>query len=99
DDVADVHEVAALLAGPVAVAALEQPRLARSRDLVVQMERDARHLPLVRLAGSVDVEVPQADDGRPAAPPRAAAAAAALGEPPAHVLIEQQLRIAVHVQG
>ena len=64
DDVADVHEVAPLLAGRIAAAAFEQPRLAGGRDLRVQMERDACHRALVRFAGTIDVEVAQADDLR-----------------------------------
>src|SRR6185503_20510130 len=80
-DVADVNEIAPLLARRVATAALEELGLTRRRDLTVQVKRHARHRPLVCLAGPVDVEVAQPDDLRAAF----RVSPAPLADPPPHV--------------
>ena len=87
DDVLDRDEVAALLACRVAARALEQPDPAFAQVLAAEMPGDRGHPLLVLLARTVDVEVAEADDLR-----------GALGKQPAHVLVEQELRIAVDVE-
>src|SRR3989304_9506626 len=87
DRALDRYETAALLAVAIAAAALEQPDPAVRPILVEEMKRDRRHAPLVLLALAIDVEIAQADHLRRALRPVAA-----------HVLIEQELGIAVDVE-
>ena len=75
------------LAVAVTAAALEELDLARGAILVEKMVRDGRHAALVLLAPAVDVEIAQAHDLRRALVPVGA-----------HVLIEQELRVAVDVE-
>ena len=76
-----------LLAGAVAGAALEEAHAPLLQVLVEEMEGDRGHAPLVGLARPVDVEVAEARDLRRAP-----------GEPAAHHLVEEELRVAVHVE-
>src|SRR5687768_13621814 len=87
DHVVDIDEVAPLLAVAVAARADEQPHPARCQELLVGVERDRRHAPLVRLVGTVDVEIAQADD-----------LGGAAGERAPHQLVEQELGVAVDVE-
>ena len=87
DRVLDRNEIAPLLAVAVTAAALEQPDLAAGAILVEEMKRHRRHAPFVLLALAVDVEIAQSDHLRGALRPVAA-----------HVLIEQELGIAVNVE-
>ena len=86
DHVVDVHEVAPLLAVAVARRTDEQLHLARVEKLIEGVKRHRGHAPLVRLVRAVDVEVAKAHYRRAA--PRQA---------PAHVLVEEELGIAVDV--
>ena len=87
DHVVDADEIAALLAGRVAAGAFEQPDLALAAVLVEEMPDDRGHAALVRFARTVDVEVAEARDLR-----------ACVGQHAPHVLVEQELRIAVDVE-
>ncbi len=53
-----VDEVPKLFAFGIPVASFEEPRLAITKNLLIQMEGHARHLALVSLTGTVDVEIP-----------------------------------------
>ena len=86
-DVLDRHEVAALLAGPVAGAPLEEPHAPVGDVLVEEVERDRRHAALVGLARAVDVEIAEARELQ-----------AHARELAAHDLVEEELGVAVHVE-
>ena len=87
DDVVDRNEIASLLARGVACAALEEPHAALRAILVEEMHHDGCHASLVPLARAVDVEVAEAGDRR-----------RAVGQQPPHVLVEQELGVAVDVE-
>src|SRR5689334_22177133 len=87
DDVVDVDEVAALLAVGIAAGSGEQRNAAIALVLIEQVPGHRGHPALVRLARAVDVEVAKARDLR-----------GALAKEPAHVRVEQRLRIAVYVE-
>src|SRR5574343_1883611 len=87
-DVANEDEVAHLSAVLVAVRAFEQLDLALGLELVVVMESDRGHAPLVGFARPIDVEVTEADDLR----------RRILGEALADDLVEQELGIAIDVE-
>ena len=83
-----VDEVPQLFAVPVTAGSFEQPRFVISDYLVIEVKSHAGHRPLVLFARPVDVEIAQPDD-------------LALGarRDPAHVTVELQLGVTVHIQG
>ena len=87
DDVVDRHEIAALLAGGEAARPFEQRDAALARDTAGRSARRPTIRALVLLARTVDVEIAEAGDLR-----------GALRQHPAHVLVEQELRVAVDVE-
>ena len=79
-DVTDVDEVAPLLAVCDAICPAEEARLSHIENLMIELIEDRRHLALVMLLGTIDVEVAQADDG-----------AARLGDDLPHIAVECEL--------
>ena len=84
--IADEDEIASVLAVADPVGRAEQAHDAGVAELAVEVMDDARHPPLVRLAGPVDVEVAEAYD---------AGGAVAMSREP---LVEEQFRPAVHIE-
>ena len=84
--VSDINKIPALLAVCVAAAALEQFHRARLQQLLVQLENHAGHGALVPFPRAVNIEIAEADHLR-----------ARLPRYPAHVTVEQQFGVAVHV--
>src|SRR5207237_4268189 len=83
----DGNEITRLLAISIAIAAFEQLHLAGFAKLVEMMKRDGRHASLVTFALAINVEVAKPGDLR-----------RLLWQDAAHVLIEQELRVTVHVK-
>jgi len=86
DHVADIDEIALLLAVRVAVDPFEQAGFFLLAHLAVEMKRGAAHRALVLFPRPVDVEITEARDRGPG-----------LGQDLPHVLVELKLRVGVHV--
>src|SRR6266567_681618 len=86
-DVFHADEITPLVAGRIAPRPLEKLHLTRRTILLEKMPDHRRHALLVRLTRTIHVEVAETRDLR-----------RPVGEDAAHVLIEQQLRVAVDVE-
>src|SRR5712691_1210490 len=87
DHVLDRNEIAALLPVGVAARAGKRAHAPLRCILIEEVPSHGSHTALVPLVGAVHVEVAEPGDLR-----------ARFGEPPAHRLIEQELRVAVDVE-
>src|SRR5208282_5237337 len=87
DDILDADEVAALLAGRITARAFEELDLGGCAILLNEVPNDRRHAPFVCLARTIDVEIAEPGHLR-----------GALGQQASHILVEQELRVAIDVE-